>query len=601
MLHCLIISSWPACECVYMLEPIKNTVLFAAGIAALLGPRGPVADAQPTQAWIDYEQAYKNNQPLPLPDYTHAGFALCPESVTAPEGLPVLSVKDFGAVIDDEQSDWQAIQAAIVAGEKMGGAVIQFEAGKYLVGETPGQGTSIRIQEDNIVLRGTTDADGRNTELYMHHHLVPEDPSKMWTTPGLFEIKPDNKRARQTDLCKITSNSAKGAYRFQIDDPSALTVGGMISLESRNIDALDGLLAGLKPWDIWTETIELGAIISGETHRIVAIEGNTVHVQEPIQVAIHAKHGWTVRSRPLLKGFRAENITFRGNSLHPFAHHKNAAHDTGWTMFWITRAYAPVVENCRFVTVSTAIEFKYCYGATSIHNEMHGHQGHNSIAAYTGNYGTLIAFCLDFVEGGSFHGFAANAQSVNTVIYHCKNSDRGFDWHASWPYCTLIDKSSGGLVGNGGSALLLPNHMQDLTFWNMKQTAGKVYTNMDWWEPRRGKENYSGPKVVYPRIIGSHGLPTTFLPEHCLLIESHGKPVEPASLFEAQLELRDSALPQWLVEGKKIFNQKMLKAQKQRADTPHLSKSGIQTVSLPTHSTPACTGSCKGFPRPSGL
>jgi hypothetical protein len=109
------------------------------------------------------------------------------------------------------------------------------------------------------------------------------------------------------------------------------------------------------------------------------------------------------------------------------------------------------------------------------------------------------------------------------------------------------------LIGNGGNYQVLPNHMRYLTFWNFKQTAGKVFENYDFWEPRRGKRRYSGAKIVKPFIIGYHGKPTTFLKNNCEVVESYGKPVSPASLYKAQLELRLGKLPKWLQDAEKQY------------------------------------------------
>ena len=100
---------------------------------------------------------------------------------------------------------------------------------------------------------------------------------------------------------------------------------------------------------------------------------------------------------------------------------------------------------------------------------------------------------------------------------------------------------------------MLPNHLGQLTFWNFEQTAGRVYKKLDWWEPRRGREQYSGAKVVRPLIVGFHGLPTTFLESSCAGVESLGTPVEPASLFESQLRLRTGALPGWMGDGQRRY------------------------------------------------
>jgi len=58
-------------------------------------------------------------------------------------------------------------------------------------------------------------------------------------------------------------------------------------------------------------------------------------------------------------------------------------------------------------------------------------------------------------------------------------------------------------------------------------------------------------KIVPPIIVGFHGSGTTFNKEEVHLLESTGAPVEPESLFEAQLKLCLGYLPKWISTLKK--------------------------------------------------
>ena len=487
---------------------------------------------------------------LDLPDYSYAGYALCPESIE-PQDLPVVLVRDHGGVSNDRHSDRDAVIAAIRAAEALGGAAVQFDAGVYLVNEESGGMEAITITGQNIVLRGTTptEANRQGTVLFMRHHLNPQDPKRMWATPPLFNFTLEPGLNKAPVLTRITAGTPRGGFEVTVEDASRLEVGQYVVLQSQDPAAVPELLAGLKPWDIWTNTINKGVSIRGEKHRITAIKGNRVTFFEPILTDIDPQNRWEVTPAPMAKGWVVEDITFRGDCPEPFVHHKNAAHDSGWTMLGFFRGYAPVVRRCRFIDVSTSVSFSACYGATAIHCTIAGRRGHNAIISGYFSRGTLIAFCKDLTREGSFHGFAASHGAVGTVIYRSINSKRGLDWHGSGPYATLVDACRGGLIGNGGSYLNLPNHLQDLTLWNYRQTHGTVFTNYDWWEPRRSEERYSGAKVVLPRIVGYHGKPTTFLAENCFAVVSHGRPVKPGSLFEAQLLRRLGTLPEWIAEA----------------------------------------------------
>ena len=63
----------------------------------------------------------------------------------------------------------------------------------------------------------------------------------------------------------------------------------------------------------------------------------------------------------------------------------------------------------------------------------------------------------------------------------------------------------------------------------------------DWW-----RIGFKGWKFLPPVIVGFHGEPLNFVQEQVKLDESNGTPVEPQSLYEAQLEKRLGFVPAWL-------------------------------------------------------
>ena len=148
-------------------------------------------------------------------------------------------------------------------------------------------------------------------------------------------------------------------------------------------------------------------------------------------------------------------------------------------------------------------------------------------------------------------------------------------------------------MGWGGHTTSLPNHMKDLTFWNRmprrvrirqpprcmhtspcpcvaltdEQVAGDTWYDFDWWHHSGRNDRGDGyfieanraagytPKVVYPTIVGFHGSRAgSFNTNSCKIVESHGVPVEPASLYKAQLELRYGSPRGWWTEAEQAFS-----------------------------------------------
>ena len=130
-------------------------------------------------------------------------------------------------------------------------------------------------------------------------------------------------------------------------------------------------------------------------------------------------------------------------------------------------------------------------------------------------------------------------------------SNACFESHATQPRATLFDNCSGGLVRYhaGGAEDEAPNHLSDLTIWNLNVTGTideqkrDFSTNFTWWN-----NTDKWWKIYPPIVVGTHGQAVTFSQEENQLAyeESTGTRVTPESIYEAQLEKRLGAVPAWL-------------------------------------------------------
>ena len=91
----------------------------------------------------------------------------------------------------------------------------------------------------------------------------------------------------------------------------------------------------------------------------------------------------------------------------------------------------------------------------------------------------------------------------------------------------------------GGDENQVPNHLDDLTIWNFEAT--NVRGNWIWWN-----HNSKWFKFLPPVIVGFHGASVSFDPTQVKADVSNGIPVNPESLYEAQLKERLGAVPAWL-------------------------------------------------------
>ena len=487
-----------------------------------------------SEVWLEHLSALEAGEEPSLPDFSYAGWNYSETAIPEATGK-IFNVLDFGAKPDKDSCDREAVIKTIRAAEANSGGIVFFPPGKYNLNEKKGCRESIIINSPNIILKGSGIS---KTELYMKEHLEPVDSEYMWTTPSLFTFRPSISSIKDRLLTTITADSRRETFQIEVEDSSSLKIGQTISLYNRTPEATNEFLDGREPWDIWTSTIEKGPLIM-EKHKIKAINGHVLTLKEPLHINITADNGWQVWSVSMVSGWRVEDFKFTGGWNESLIHHKDYIHDSGWSFLGIIRGESPIVQNVDLKDINAGINFTNCFTGSIININVRGNRGHIFIHASGGCYGTLIAYCSDLTPEGMWHGPGANKASCGTVIYRYKGKNKsGPDFHASWPYCTLIDNCSSGLVGNGGAYNLLPNHGQYLIWWNHNH-VGEPLSKYDFFEKRTGSEFYSGCKVVSPWIIGYHNAGhTSFINSSLGRLEGLGRRVKPDSLFDEQLKLR---------------------------------------------------------------
>ena len=518
-----------------------------------------------SSVWNTFVSDAKAGRASVLPDYSYAGYKYGTEAIPDVQ-WKVFDVTDFGALPDDGLSDYDGIQQAIRAAEANGSGIVFFPAGKFLVGEEEDIAKSIEITGANIVLRGSgSGADG--TEIHQKNHYLAEDPEKMWTGRPIFVFRHPASQvflSRNLDqarrLAQVTGAATRESFTITVDNAAGVEPGQAVMLCARSTGLNEQFLKGLQPRDIYSEIVTNGVSVS-EKHIVAAVEGSEITFMEPIRADVDPQIGWTLYDYPMVEGWGVEDIHFSGNCPVPFVHHKDYIHDSGFIAVRMEQGRDCWIRRCRFTSMSHAFFASGCLSSSFLMNTVDGHQGHGNFTMNWGG-GNLVGLCQDLTDKGSFHGCGMSHQNVGGVVWRyesvgeTKQTPRygGPDFHAQFPYCSLWDASTANLINNGGSYKLLPNHLRDLTFWNLEQIGEK--TERDFWKlPQSAEEKkekfFGGTKLVYPNYIGFHGVESKLHEAHLGLFESYGQPVEPESLYEAQLELRLGSPPAWIESARK--------------------------------------------------
>jgi len=515
----------------------RTTIVFILLLCHFIGY------SQTSELWEEYKHAQTSGTEAKLPNFSFAGYKYSEEAI--PDiAAKYFNVVDYGADASGKTSSKLAIKKAIVAAEENGSGIVFFPRGRYLVNTEGDELDVIRIKKSNIVFRGEGDS-AEGSVLFFEKDLPAEDPKKMWSVPHAIRTEASSRDEFVTD---VTGDARRENFSLEVMDASALNEGDWVILKVENnaSDLIEYDLQPLKPQPEWTSILEKGVVVN-ERHQIKSIKGKVITFFEPIHYDIQAKHGWKILTYAHLENIGFENIRFEGNWTKPFEHHRSAQDDSGWSIVSLSRCVNSWVRNCTFKNVSVAASFSQSAYCTALNNRIEGNYGHSGISAGGGSTGVLIAANTDLA--GQWHTFGVQGGSTTgTVIWRCKHPEFScFESHASQPRCTLFDNEEGGFFfGRAGGALQnLPNHGRYLVLWNYHETDDsdqefEFWSRTTWYW-----------KVVPPIVVGFHGAETTFKASDVDLVESLGKPVNPESLWESQLELRLGKLPEWILDVKK--------------------------------------------------
>ncbi len=484
----------------------------------------------PSQAYTPLFEQYRTGKTsVPLPDFSWVGYHYGNDPLPIVKDYKIFDVTAFGAIPNDMLSDKAAIQAAIDAANKNGSGIVFFPKGKFLVNEQVDAATSIVSKGSRIIFRGSGSGPG-GTELLMQENLPPKNPDQMWTVPPLFIFGSGGKDMRTGT---ITSPAKRGAFAVQVSAVGTLKAGDWVMLKMRNTDKalVDAELAPHAASEKWTALLKDGVDFK-LYYQVAKITGNSIQLVAPLPNDIDPKHQWEIYRFANSEEVGIEDIAFVGNWKEKFVHHRSWQDDSGYTLFRFSRCTNSWMTNCRFTDCNVAAIITQSANITIKDCQVTGNAGHESICN-NGSTNILMENLVD--EASMWHSFGSSHGAMNTVILRSSYpATTSFEAHASQPRNTLLDNVSGGLMQNRGGGALenMPNHMSGLVMWNYVQTNAAV-KNFEFWPATS-----QWWKIPNPIIVGFMGNGTTFNESQVGYLESLDKKVSPASLYEAQLELR---------------------------------------------------------------
>ncbi|WP_077340413.1 DUF7594 domain-containing protein [Pseudocolwellia agarivorans] len=508
------------------------------------------ANGTDVNIWKKYTgQITTENIPV-LTDYSFAGYQLGSQAIPQKHNLPIFDVTHYGAGANDSVSDQAAIQATIDAAEANGGGIVFFPPGEFLVNATATETGTIRIEKSNIILKGSGSTPG-GTVINMKNHMLLPTGSSAWNTPNMFTFSAPYSSQPKTNIIKSEN---RGNTTIQVKNSSIFIGKKHLLIElPANPEANSYFLDNRTPRSIWSNIVESGVSASA-IHEIASIdtEKNTVTLKDPIIDDIQANHHWTAEPYTLIENVGFEDIHFKANFIDKFVHHKDYIHDYAWHAISMGKVANSWVTRSRFTNVTRAVGIYRSYASSIINLLVDGNNGHALTTINGGSSRILQGLLWDNTLDGQFHGADFSGQANGSVSWRIDTPNaKGWDIHAAQPRTNLLDNyTSKGINGAGGHYSNYPGHLIGLTIWNQKVT-GTSLNNVDFWPVC--ESNYCGTTIANPIIVGYHGNNSTFLQSALKYEESHGSPVTPISLYEAQLSHRLGYEPEWVSNAKNEY------------------------------------------------
>ncbi len=539
-------------------------------------------------AWRNFKSKSEENVLL---DFSYAGYD---HGENAPKdgfqwGYKVYNVVDYGADPTGAKSSRAAFLSVLnelgMTGSKRNDnarAVIYFPEGRYILHseednyfsttssnttelDSKGNNTSdaIFIFGGNFVIKGA----GRDkTTLVMDSPNLPAS-SDLWSSPVMINIKHNSSHTSSGNLLtSVSGNSPKGAFSVEVASAGGIKAGDWVCLSLSNNDA-ELVAQELAPHKVDNpQMTNIQTITIADYHQVKSVEGTTVTFYEPLMHAVESKWGWEIHKYPHYENVGVEDLTFEGHAKEGFGHHATWQDDGAYKPLNMMRLTNSWIRRVNFHSVSEAVSIAQSANCSAYDIEIGGNRGHSAVRAQASSR-VFIGKVYDHSSGytlvnssgtnygkwsdnaGQYHASGVSETSMGTVLWgNTWGDDALFEAHSRQPRATLVDNCTGGFVQwrFGGDENAVPNHLDDLTIWNMNATriehdfgaGGWMWwlTTDRWW------------KTMPPIVVGFHGANIDFdqSPEQIKYLESNGTAVYPESLYEAQLRERLGYVPTWL-------------------------------------------------------
>jgi Domain of unknown function (DUF4955) len=520
----------------------KNPVTFL--IILLLFCSICVTLAQKTaKIYADYE---KNPLKSNLTDFSYAGYHYGEKEIPS---LPIkVNVNDKGILPNTGVDLIQPIQNLINEVGQSGGGVIYFPKGKYCVNMDTTRVQFLKVDYDNVVLRGESSAvDG--TIIYSGSNTIQEKMNP-WISPSVirfgYKIQPTQKfwsvaplrpilKIIQSNsaadpgsdgsifeapvLTSITMNCAKGDKKLFVASTKNIKAGDVIILAMYNTTTDGNLIKDILNFTDQDITPDLLSVKAGGIEgmasfqhllEVESVQGsNVIVLKQPLRRDIQMIYKPVIAAAPMIREVGIENMRFEsawgGIYLHhgggKYSPHLSKIMDYGWNAVNFCRVAHGWMRNISIDNYTNPVYLQDSRNVTIENLKTTGPTGHCGIKMYAHAADNLIrnvSFESNFTHMLSAEG-NAYGNVCSRISYNFKDSFPGeFDFHGfslktySPPSWTLFELVKGfNCIKGGGAASDMPHTSRNNVWWNIESHGLTKETELfdHWVFAKQGKKN----------------------------------------------------------------------------------------------------------------
>ncbi|NMH86306.1 family 43 glycosylhydrolase [Flavivirga algicola] len=531
-----------------------------------------------------YDQYVQEPKKSPLIDFSKAGYAYGEQDFQYPGSIIDVTSKDIYPNTGEDLT--KKVQALIDETGKNGGGVLYFPKGKYTFNTNPNNVDFLKIDYDNIVIRGEGQGE-EGTIFYNSTSLLNKEPNP-WLSPTLIRYgykiqgvdhfwgaaplkyngakiskKSEQKIYEAPKLTSVTHKAVKGSKNLRVKNTTALKAGDVVLLAMYNTNGSNKLIKKVLNYTDVELTPDLESANRAEKEGVASfqalveieriISGDQILLRQPLLMDIDMEFQPMLLSAPMVRNVGIENLRFASAWDGNYKHHANRDVDYGWNAVNFCRVAHGWMKNVTIDNYTNPIYLQDSKNVTLDSIFITGKHGHSGIKVYAHASDNLIQnvnIQMNFSHVLSGEGNATRNVFRKITMDKQMESEGDFDFHGFAHYTygpashNLFEEITGlRFIYGGGAPRNFPHTSINNVWWNIESTDVKgtkeLFKHWPWNKTDRIDHHISYPSSIIAGVSANDGKfiingSESNRSETLITVESLNGKISPKSLYEAQ-------------------------------------------------------------------